>query len=106
MNPVLPCRVITVVTFSGDHSHAFVRRFLRALDDEKSGRGPGPARLDCLIVTGHTGVSTDGSKVVHAFNPDVANLPAWQFLDRLKRGESFPGVVRNDTTVYTPVWPV
>jgi hypothetical protein len=100
MTVVLPCRTITVVTFSGDHSHAFIKAFLRALDDEKNGRGPGPSQLDCLLYTGHTGVSTDGSKVVYGFSPDVANLLAWQFMDRLKRGEAFPGVVRDDTAVF------
>jgi hypothetical protein len=59
MNAVLPCRIITVVTFFGDRSHAFVRSFLRALDDEKNGRGPGPSRLDYLFYTGPMGVSTD-----------------------------------------------
>jgi len=103
MTVVFPCQTITVVTFSGDHSHAFVRSFLRALDDEKNGRGTGPSRLDCLLYTGHTAVSTDGGKVVYAFNPDVANLPTWQFMDRLKRGEALPGIVRDDTVVFAAI---
>ncbi len=100
MNAVLPCRIITVVTFLGDRSHAFVRSFLRAVDDEKNGRGPGPYRLDCLFYTGHMGVSTDGSKAVYAFNPDVGNLPVWQVMERLKRGEALLGIVRDDTAVF------
>jgi hypothetical protein len=100
MNPVLPCRIIRVVTFSGDHSHAFVRAFLTALDDEKNGRGRGPSPLDCLLYAGHTGVSTDGGAVISAFNPDAGNLPVWQVMDRLKRGEAFPGIVRDDTAVF------
>jgi hypothetical protein len=99
MNAVLPCRIITVVTFSGDHSHSFVKNYLRALDDEKNGRGPGPSRLDCVLYTGHTGVSTEGSKVVYAFNPDTGNLLVWQVMERLKRGEALPGIVRDDAAV-------
>ena len=94
------CRIITVVTFSGDRSHPFVRTYLKALDDEKNGRGRGPSPLDCLLYTGHTGVSTDSRKVVYAFNPDAGNLLVWQVMDRLKRGEAFPGIVRDDTAVF------
>jgi len=100
MNAVLPCRIISVITFFGDRSHAFVRGFLRALDDEKNGRGRGPSRLNCTFFTGHTGVSVDGRKVVYAFNPDVGNLPVWQFMNHLKRGEALPGIVRDDTAVF------
>src|SRR6516225_6671274 len=105
MNAVLPCRIITVVAFAGDHSHAFVRAFLKALDDEKNGRGRGPSLLDSLLYAGHAGVSTDGRKVVYAFNPDAANLPVWQVMDRLKRGEAFPGIVRDDTAVFAAAGP-
>src|SRR5438128_114201 len=100
MNAVLPCRILTVVTFAGDCSHAFVRAVLKALDDEKNGRGRGPSPLDCLLYAGHTGVSTDGGKVVYAFNPEVGKLLVWQVMDRLKRGEAFPGIVRDDTVVF------
>jgi hypothetical protein len=100
MNAVLPCRAITVVLFSGDHSHAFVKAYLRALDDEKNGRGRGPSAMDCSFVAGHTGVSIDGRKVVYAFNPDVGKLPVWQVMDRLKRGEALPGIVRDDAAVF------
>jgi hypothetical protein len=100
MTPVLPCRIITVVAFAGDHSRAFVRAFLKALDNEKNGRGRGPSPLDCLLYAGHTGVSTDGRKVVYAFNPEPGNLLVWQVMDRLQRGEAFPGVVHDDTAVF------
>ncbi len=100
MNGVLPCRTIIVVTFAGDHSHSFVRAFLKALDDEKNGRGPGPSPLECLLYAGHTGVSTNGRQVICAFNPNPGSLSVWQAMDRLKRGEAFPGIVRDDAAVF------
>jgi hypothetical protein len=100
MNAAPPCRIVTVVTFPGSRSRAFVATFLKALDAEKNASGPGPSPLDGLLYAGHTGVSLDSGKTVLGFHPDTGNLPAWQALDRLKRGEAFPGVVTDDTAVF------
>jgi hypothetical protein len=96
-----PCRTITVFAFRGDHSRAFAPRFLRALDDEKQHRGPGPSALECLLFAGHTGVSTDGGTTIYGLNPDGGGLPVWQVMDGLKNGAAFPGVVRDDTAVFS-----
>jgi len=45
-------------------------------------------------------VSTDGGAAIWAFNPDGAGLKICDLLDRLKRGEAFPGIVRDDRTVF------
>jgi hypothetical protein len=100
-NPVPVCRAIKVVAFRGDRSRAFAAAFLRALDDEKSGRGAGPTILDSLLFAGHTGVSTDGGTTIYAFNPDAGGVPVWQLMDRLKNGDAFRGVVRDDTGVFS-----
>jgi hypothetical protein len=97
---VPPCRTITVLAFRGHRSRAFAAAFLKALDDEKNGLGPGPTALDCLLFTGHTGVSTDAGTTVYGFHPDGGRAPVWQLLDRLKNGDAFPGVVRDDTAVF------
>jgi hypothetical protein len=102
MNSAMPvCRTIKVVAFRGDHSRAFAAAFLRALDDAKNGRGPCPTVLVSLLFAGHTGVSTDGGKTVYGFNPDPGRIPLWQVLDRLKNGDAFPGVVHDDTAVFS-----
>jgi hypothetical protein len=100
-SPVPACRTIKVLAFRGDRSRAFAAAFLRALDDEKNGRGAGPTLLDCLLFAGHTGVSTDGGTTIHGFNPDGGRIPVWQLMDRLKNGEAFPGVVRDDAGVFS-----
>ena len=96
-----PCRTINVVAFRGDRSRTFAATFLRALDDEKNGRGAGPTMRDCLLFAGHTGVSTDGRTIIYGFNPDGSHVPIWQLLDRLKNGDAFPSVVRDDTAVFS-----
>jgi hypothetical protein len=100
-SPAPPCRTINVVAFRGDRSRAFAATFLRALDDEKNGRGAGPTLRDCLLFAGHTGVSTDGLITIHGFNSDGGHVPIWQLMDRLKNGDAFPGIVRDDTAEFS-----
>jgi hypothetical protein len=97
---VPPCRTITVFAFRGDRSRAFAAAFLNTLSDEKRRCGPGPTPLDCLLLAGHTGISTDGGATIYGFNADGGNVPVWQLLDGLKNGDAFPGVVRDDRAVF------
>lgn len=102
MNSSVPaCKAITIVAFRGDRSRTFASGVLRALDDAKNGRGAGPTVLDCLFLAGHAGVSTDAGTTIFSFNPDPGVFPLWQCLERLKNGEAFPGVVRDDSAVFS-----
>ena len=102
MNSTVPfCRTVTVVAFRGDRSPAFASKFFQELNDERNGRGPGPAALDCLLFAGHTGVSTHGGTIVYGFNPDGGHVPTWEMMDRLRNGDAFAGVVRDDTAVFS-----
>ncbi|MCE9534746.1 MAG: hypothetical protein K8T89_27025 [Planctomycetes bacterium] len=94
------CRTISIFAFQGRRSRRFAAAFLSALADEKKGRGIGPSSFDCLLFTGHTGVSTDGGATIYGFNPDNQGVAVWQSMDRLKKGEAFPGVVCDDTSVF------
>jgi hypothetical protein len=94
------CRIIQVTLFQGDRSRAFGARIMRELDDQKNGRGPGPTALDCLLLAGHTGVSTDGA-TIYAFNPDATGVPLWDLMERLKNGDALPGIVTDDTAVFS-----
>jgi hypothetical protein len=87
--------------FHGNRSGRFAAAFRRALDDEKNGLGRGPSSLNCQLYAGHTGVSTDGGATIYGFNPDGTGVPVWQLLDSLKNGAAFPGVVRDDSAVFT-----
>lgn len=89
-----------IVAFRGDRSRTFASAFLKALDDERNGRGAGPTALDCLRLAGHAGVSTDAGTTINGFNPETGSAPVWQWRDRLKNGEAFPGTVREDTAVF------
>ena len=93
------CRTVSIHTFRGNRA-ALGRRVRKALDDEMNGVGPGPSRLDCLLYTGHTGVSTDSDSVIYGFNPDFGQLPIWQGMQLLRNGDAFPGIVVDDTQVF------
>lgn len=100
MSVVPPCRVVTVHTFRGDRGSAFSQRVFKGLDAQRSGRGPGPSRLDCLLFAGHSGLSTDADSAIHAFNPDGGSDPLWQMMHYLRNGGAYPGIVRDDTAVF------
>src|SRR4051794_21306294 len=101
MTPVPPCRPITVLGFVGDRSGPFVARVFAALRDGRSGRGPGPSALECLLLAGHTGVSTDPGAAIFGFNPEAGGLAAWQVVYGLRNGDAFPGIVTDDTGIFT-----
>src|SRR4051794_11090147 len=101
MTPVPPCHPVTVLAFAGDRSRPFVARVFAALSDGRSGRGPGPSPLECLLLAGHAGVSTDAGATVCGFNPDPGGLPAWQVVQGLQNGGAFPGIVTDDTGIFT-----
>ncbi len=100
MTPVPPCRPVTVLAFLGDRSRPFVARVLAALVDGMNGRGPGPSPLECLLLAGHTGVSTDAGTTIAGFNPGASGLSAWQILLGLRNGDAFPGIVTDDTGIF------
>ena len=93
------CRTVTVHAFQGDRG-VLGQRVRKALDDEMNGRGPGPSPLECLLYTGHTGVSTDSDKAIYGFNPNLGKLPISQAMQRLRNGDALPGVVVDDTQVF------
>jgi hypothetical protein len=101
MSPVPACRVVTVHTFRGDRTPAFRHYVFGALDDQRNGRGPGPSMAECTLFAGHTGVSTDSDSVIYGFSPDAGADPIWQVMHHLRSGRAYPGVVRDDTAVFT-----
>jgi hypothetical protein len=38
---------------------------------------------------------------IYGFNPDGSSISVWQLLDRLRNGDAFPGVVRDDTAIFS-----
>jgi hypothetical protein len=101
MTPVQPCRPVTVLAFAGDRSGPFVARIFPALRNGGSGRGSGPSALECLLLAGHAGISTDGGAAIIGFNPDAGGLAAWKVVDGLRNGDAFPGIVTDDTGIFT-----
>jgi hypothetical protein len=101
MNALPSCRIVTVHAFRGDRTIGFRRRLFQALDEERDGRGPGPSEIDCSLFTGHTGVSIDVDGVIWGFHPDRGTDPTWRLMNRLRGGDAYPGIVRDDTAIFT-----
>lgn len=95
------CRTIQVFAFRGERFRPLAPIFQSKLDAEKNGHGPGPTHQECLLYAGHTGVSTDSGKTIYGFNPDATGILVWQLFDSLKKGNRFPGVVRDDRAAFT-----
>jgi hypothetical protein len=101
MNALPSCRIVRVHAFRGDRTIGFRQRFIQALNEERNGRGSGPSEIDCSIFAGHTGVSTNVEGVIWGFNPDRGIDPIWRLMDRLRGGDAYPGIVPDDTVVFT-----
>ena len=102
MNSVDPtCRSVRIVAFRGDRSSQFASWFIQSVDDGVNARGPGPTRLECLFYAGHTGVSVDGGVSTYGFNPDGGMIGFPELITRLQRREAFPGIVLDDTAIFT-----
>jgi hypothetical protein len=102
MSAVPMCRVVTVHLFRGSRGR-FGQRIRRALDDQRHG-GPGPSALDCLLYSGHTGVSVDSEpRTIWGFNPRMGATPLWQVMQDLRNGLAYPGIVTDDTRVFAAV---
>src|SRR5437868_13735184 len=101
MTPVHPCRPVTVLAFAGDRSGLFVAQVFAALRDGRRGRGPGPSALECRLLAGHSGVSADAGAAIFGFNPDAGGLAAWEVVYGLQNGDAFPGMVKDDTGIFT-----
>jgi hypothetical protein len=52
-------------------------------------------------LAGHAGVSIDAGATIWGFNPDAGGLPAWQVVYGLRNGDAFPGIVTDDTGIFT-----
>src|SRR6266446_9669683 len=99
MTPV--CRTVQVIGFRGGCSKPFATNFHRQLHEARSGRNQGPSLLDCVLYAGHAGISTDDSTTVYGFNPVSGSVPVWQVFDELSDGHAFPGIVTDDTPVFS-----
>jgi len=54
-----------------------------------------------LLFAGHTGVSTDSDTRIDGFNPFGGHDPLWLVMKNLKNRLAYPGIVYDDTSVFT-----
>ncbi|WGG52039.1 DUF4150 domain-containing protein [Rugamonas sp. DEMB1] len=74
-------------------------------------RGAGSTRailaVDALhpyVVTGHVGYSFDGGATIYGFGPKMpGGMSAYEAVQSLKKGGSYPGIITNDTAIFESV---
>lgn len=99
-----PCRRIYLHTFRGDRTDEGKRKFKRSLQDNEAKDGNGAPALECLLYTGHVGISFNAQSPIYGFNPDTGDTPGWKVIKSLKEpagGQApYPGVITNDTGAF------
>lgn len=58
------------------------------------------ADTDPLLHTGHVGLSLDRGATIFGFSPLILDTSPRDSIARLKRGDTFPGIVRDDRAVF------
>jgi hypothetical protein len=95
-----PCRRIYLHAFRGDRSKEGVQAFKDKLKAEQSGQGPGPTLTECLLYTGHVGISFEAKSPIYGFNPKISEGPVYAAIDALKNKKGYPGEVTDDTDAF------
>lgn len=98
-----PCRRIYLHAFRGDRSDEGRREFKQSLRDNEARNGMGPSAIECLLYTGHVGISFNAQAPIYGYNPDTGSTPGWQVINSLKAPGSqkpFPGVITDDTAAF------
>jgi hypothetical protein len=99
-----PCKRIYLHAFSGARDTASVLQFKTAMAAHKTAGTNGPSGDECLLYTGHVGISLESKTPIYGFNPDTGDLPGWLVIERLKEKagsyEPYPGIVTDDTSVF------
>ena len=100
-----PCKRIYLHAFRGDRSTEFLVAFKRKIADAKQHGLPGPSEVECLVYTGHVGLSFEADSPILGFNPETGSDPIWLVFDKLKgtadvSKASYPGRITDDTAVF------
>lgn len=99
-----PCRRIYLHAFRGDRSDEGMREFKQSLADNKARGASGPTAVECLLYTGHVGISFNAMSPVFGFNPNTGTTPGWEVIESLKSKdkpqEPYPGYITDDTAAF------
>ena len=99
-----PCKRIYLHAFRGARDDASVLAFKQSIKQHEEAQTNGPSGPECLLYTGHVGVSFDAKSPIYGFNPDTGDLAGWQVIKKLKSREAskpYPGIVTDDTAVFS-----
>lgn len=99
-----PCRRIYIHAFRGARDQESVAAFKANLKKHEENNTSGPTSVECLLYTGHVGISFEAMMPIFGFNPDTGDEPGWKVIKGLKEKQQFqkpyPGIVTNDTAAF------
>lgn len=99
-----PCKRIYLHAFQGARDAPSMAAFLLSMEIHKENGTQGPSAEECLLYTGHVGVSFNAKSPIYGFNPDTGDLPGWKVIEQLKDKKSsfapYPGIVTDDSVVF------
>src|SRR5262249_5419682 len=87
--------------FRGNKDTAWVAAFKKRLALSESEGTPGPSGDECLVYTGHVGISFEAQSPIYGFNPNTGSDPVSQVIKTLKLREAYPGQVTDDTGAFS-----
>ncbi|WPB78299.1 hypothetical protein KYC5002_03900 [Archangium violaceum] len=97
--PANPKRIY-LHAFRGNRNKEFIGEFNSKLAAKKNNEGPGPEEWECLVYTGHVGVSFEALKPIYGFNPNTGDDPVHVVMANLKAQKAYPGKVTDDTKAF------
>jgi len=97
--PANPKRIY-LHAFRGNRNKEFIGAFNSKLEANKNSEGPGPEDWECLVYTGHVGVSFEALKPIYGFNPGTGDDPVHVVMAKLKAQKAYPGKVTDDTKAF------
>lgn len=97
--PANPKRIY-LQAFRGNRDKVYMGMFDSKLEQSRNNEGPGPTEWECLVYTGHVGVSFEALKPIYGFNPSTGDDPVHVVMENLKARKAYPGKVTDDTPAF------
>jgi hypothetical protein len=97
--PANPKRIY-LQAFRGNRDKGYIGLFRSKLEANKNNEGPGPTEWECLVYTGHVGVSFEALTPIYGFNPSTGHELVHMVMETLKAKKAYPGKVTDDTPAF------
>ncbi len=99
-----PYRRIYLHAFAGARDGKSLFEWRELVKQHERDGTQGPSTEECLLYTGHVGISFGSKTPIYGFNPSTGDKPGWEVISGLKEKLSteklYPGVITDDSSVF------